>query len=154
MYFTLLCIHSAFRWFVLLGLLTAVYRGVKGWTLKLPFSRLDNSIRHITATIAHIQLAMGYVLYFQSPMVTYFRTHYPEAVKQWPFFFFGLLHISLMTFAIIVITITSSAAKRKQGDTARFKVMTIGFALGLLIILAAVPWPFSPLAQRPLIRPF
>jgi hypothetical protein len=32
--------------------------------------------------------------------------------------------------------------------------MAIWFLLGLIVILIAVPWPFSPLANRPYIRHF
>ncbi|GAA4339005.1 hypothetical protein GCM10023149_49420 [Mucilaginibacter gynuensis] len=59
-----------------------------------------------------------------------------------------------MTVAIILITIGSSAAKRKTTDIAKFKTMTVFFLLALLIIFMAIPWPFSPLANRPYLRSF
>ncbi|WP_345213896.1 hypothetical protein [Mucilaginibacter gynuensis] len=154
MYPYLIFFHSVFRWLVLLSLFYAITRGIRGWLTHQSFSRSDNAIRHITATIAHIQLAVGYILYFQSPLVAYFRSHYHEAVKQFDFLFFGLIHISMMTVAIILITIGSSAAKRKTTDIAKFKTMTVFFLLALLIIFMAIPWPFSPLANRPYLRSF
>jgi len=154
MYSYLLFFHSLFRWLVLVSLLFALFRGVKGWIGKTAFSKTDDSVRHITATISHIQLTIGYVLYFNSPVIAYFRTNYNEAVKQFDFMFFGIIHVLLMTISITLITIGSSSAKRQQTDHAKFRTMTIFFAMALIIIFMAIPWPFSPLANRPLLRSF
>ena len=97
---------------------------------------------------------IGYVLYFNSPFISYFRTHFKEAIQQFDFVFFGMVHISLMTVAIIIVTISSSAAKRQQQDTAKFKTMTIFYTIAFIIILVAIPWPFSPLSARPYFRGF
>lgn len=118
----------------------------------MSFTKTDNAIRHVTATIAHVQLAIGYLVYFKSPLVSYFRSNYREAVQQFEFLFFGMIHITLMTLSIILITIGSSVAKRKVTDRDKFSTMTLWFVLALLIILVAIPWPFSPLANRPYLR--
>ena len=152
MYPYLLIIHSFMRWLVLISLLYAIYRSVKGWLNKATFTAIDDKTRHLTATIAHIQLALGYVLYFNSPMISYFRSNYHEAVKHFDNLFFGMIHITLMTISIILITIGSSVAKRKENSNDKFKTMSIFFLFALLVIFIAIPWPFSPLAHRPLIR--
>ncbi|KAA9357131.1 hypothetical protein [Larkinella humicola] len=154
MYSFLLSVHSAFRWLVLLSVLYGIYRGFRGWFGKRSFTRTDNATRHITATICHIQLLIGYVLYFNSPLIQYFRLHYDEARKQFDLLFFGLIHVILMTVAIVLITIGSSASKRMNSDRGKFKTLTIWFFLALLILLSAIPWPFSPLASRPYFRSF
>ncbi|MFD1140326.1 hypothetical protein ACFQ4C_04370 [Larkinella insperata] len=154
MYSALLFFHSAFRWLVLVSLLYALYRGLTGWLGHRPYSKSDNSVRHITATISHIQLMIGYTLYFNSPIISYFRANFSQASRQLEFLFFGLIHITLMTVAVFFITIGSAAAKRRETDEAKFKTMTVWFLLALLIIFTAIPWPFSPLANRPYFRPF
>lgn len=154
MYYWLLLLHSLVRWLVVLSLLYAIYRGIRGWAGKRTFTPFDDKVRHNTATIAHTQLAIGYILYFQSPVVAYFRSHFHEAVQSFQFMFFGLIHISLMTVAIILVTIGSSAAKRQSTDVAKFRIITLFFILAFLLIFMAIPWPFSPLAHRPYIRTF
>lgn len=131
-----------------------IYRGVRGRVKALAFSGSDNTTRHITATIAHIQLAIGYVLYFSSPVISYFRQHFHTAVRQPEFRFFGLVHVILMTLSVVFITIGSSLAKRKTTDREKFGTMALWFALALVTILIAIPWPFSPLANRPYLRHF
>lgn len=154
MYSTLLSLHSLVRWFVLTSLIIAIFIAFKGWFSKKEFSRLDNSVRHWTATIAHIQLIIGLWLYFVSPIIDYFLHNYKEAVHLREIRFFGMEHSLMMITAIVIITIGSTKAKRKQTDTEKFKTMAIWFGIALLIILVSIPWTFSPLASRPYFRPF
>lgn len=142
------------RWFLLASLLYAIWTAFSGYRSGRPFSKTDNAIRHWTATIAHVQLMIGFVLYFISPLVDYFLHHTREAVQQTEFTFFGIIHISLMLIAVVVITIGSALAKRRTPDRAQFKTMLVWFSVALLIILVAIPWPFSPLAGRPYFRTF
>lgn len=152
MHQVLLVLHSLFRWVVLLLLLYAIYRSWRGYLLKTSFTKTDNSIRHWTATIAHIQLIFGIILYTQSPVAKALfsgsSNGYSDPV------FFGLIHITLMLTAIVFITIGSAKAKRKTAHSDKFKTMLTWFTVGLLIIFIAIPWPFSPLAQRPYLRHF
>ena len=154
MYAFLLTLHSLLRWLVVLSLSYAVFIGFRGWYTGRVFTRRDNFVRHTTATLAHTQLTVGYLLYFNSPVIAYFRSQFSEARKQPDLLFFGLIHIALMTLAVVLITIGSSAAKRQVTDTARFRTLAIWMGLGFLVLFAAIPWPFSPLAQRPLLRSF
>lgn len=142
------------RWLVFVSLLFAILIAYKGWLSKKQFSRFDNAVRHWTATIAHIQLAIGLCLYFVSPIISYFLHHYKEAVHDREIRFFGMEHSVMMLTAIVIITIGSIKAKRKQPDTEKFKTMAIWFSVALLIILTMIPWVFSPLVNRPYFRPF
>ena len=153
MYQTLTFYHSIVRWFVLLSLLCSIIRAFRGYTGSSPvFSKTDNSVRHWTATLAHIQLVIGILLYTQSPMIKYFWKHFEEAKDNKTNFFFAIIHITLMLAAIVVITIGSAAAKRKTLDKEKFRTILIWFSLALIIVLFAIPWPFSTLAQRPFLR--
>jgi hypothetical protein len=151
---TLLFFHSMVRWAVLGTLLYSIYRAYRGYTQNQPFTKGDDSLRHWAATTAHIQLMLGIVLYTQSPNAK-FSLHATGAtghVTQ-PFFF-GVLHLLLMVSAIVIITIGSAMAKRKTTDGDKFKTMLIWFSIALLVIFIAIPWPFSPLAQRAYLRSF
>jgi hypothetical protein len=153
MYSLLLMVHSVVRWLVLLSLVYALFRGIRGWVGQRPFTRTDNTIRHNTATFAHLQLLIGYTLYYISPLVAAFR-YGTQVESTFSLRFFGWIHPLLMTIVVVLITIGSSATKRQVTDAARFRIMTIWFSLALLLLFAAIPWPFSPLAQRPYLRPF
>jgi len=150
----LLIVHSIFRWLVLLSLLFAVYRSANGYFLVRPFTKIDDTIRHWTATIAHIQLMIGMVLYFNSPVVKYILTGEKNTSIINEVYFFKFVHISFMISSVVVITVGSSLAKRKELSSDKFKTMLLWFTMALVLIFLAIPWPFSPLASRPYIRIF
>lgn len=150
MYLTLLTLHSWVRWVVLLGLLVGLGRAYRGWVGRQPFTALDDTTRHTVATVAHVQLVLGYLLYFNSPLVRAFHlrdvTHAPSAL------FFGLQHVAFMTLAVVVLTIGSALAKRRLTDAGKFRTMALWFTAALLVLVVAIPWPFSTFAQRPYFR--
>jgi len=154
MYQILLPLHSVTRWLVLLSLLFAIYRGYRGWLGNKPYTTVDNAARLFAVNIAHIQLVIGLWLYFISPIVNYFLHNFKEAVHDRQIRFFGMEHITMMLIAIIFITIGSAKAKLKTTDKEKFKTMAIWFTISLLLIFTSIPWSFSPLISRPLLRWF
>jgi hypothetical protein len=154
MYPTLLVIHSLFRWLVLLSLLFAIYKSYKGYFGNFIFTKSDDSVRHWTATIAHIQLIIGITIYTKSPIIKYFWGNFQDAIYQLESLFFGMIHIFLMLVSVVILTIGSAMAKRKTIDKEKFKTMLIWFSISLLIIFIAIPWSFSALAHRPYFRHF
>jgi hypothetical protein len=152
MYPTLLLLHSVVRWLVLLSLFYSIIRAYRGFTNNSLFSKKDNLVRHWTATIAHVQLMIGIVLYSQSPIIKYYWNNFTEGSKDLSTFFFGVIHMVLMLVAIAMITIGSAVAKRKQTDKDKFKTILFWFSFAVSIIFIAIPWPFSPLANRPFFR--
>ncbi|MVM38266.1 hypothetical protein GO730_12915 [Spirosoma sp. HMF3257] len=152
MYSFLLVAHSLFRWLVLLSLIYAIGRAYQGYTSGRVFTKTDNSVRHWTATIAHLQLVIGFTLYFSSPLIKYFWANVKGEINHIDTSFFGLIHILLMLIAIVILTIGSALAKRRLTDVEKFRTMLIWFSIALFIIFIAIPWPFSPLANRPYFR--
>ncbi len=151
MYATLLILHSLLRWLVLGSLLYAIGRAYRGYAAGGAFTKTDNAVRHWTATIAHVQLMVGFTLYMVSPLVKTFFARVGQN-GQTGLTFFGVAHLLAMLTAIVVITIGSALAKRRETGRERFKTMLIWFSIGLVIILLAIPWPFSPFAARPYLR--
>jgi uncharacterized membrane protein YozB (DUF420 family) len=154
MYSFLLSLHSLFRWLVLISLLYAIFRAYKGYRFTSPFTKRDNAIRHWTATIAHMQLMIGVVLYTQSPLIKYFFSPAKHENQNTEPLFFALIHLAIMIVAIVVISIGSALAKRKGSDQEKFSTMLYWFAMALVLIFLAIPWPFSPFAYRPYLRSF
>lgn len=140
MYTILLIIHSIVRWLILVVFIYAIIRAFYGWLLKKEFSKTDKQVLLVTASLAHLQLLIGVWLYFVSPTVNFFIHNFHIAVKQKEYRFFGMEHALTMLIAIILITIGSSLAKRKETDTSKFKTIAIWYGLGLILILTAIPY--------------
>jgi hypothetical protein len=154
MYTTVLALHSATRWLVLLSLLYALLRAYQGYAAQRPFTPTDNAVRHWTATLAHVQLLLGMALYVTSPVV---KANF-AVLRQSGFApdagFFSLLHPLLMLGAVVVVTIGSALAKRRAPARAQFSTLLWWYGAALALILLFIPWPFSPLAGRAYFRAF
>ena len=153
-YSVFLVIHNALRWLVLGSLLATLVSSYRGWLGSRPYTSGAQTLRVVATSIAHTQLLAGVYLYTISPVIKYYWKAKPGFDAAPEFSFFGLIHISLMLTAIIVLTIGSSTAKRLTTDRQKFKTTAVYFTIGLVLILTAIPWPFSPLAARPWVRPF
>jgi hypothetical protein len=154
MYSILLATHSLVRWLVLISLLFATYKAYRGWLTQKTFTSFDNSSTKFAVSMAHLQFTIGIWLYAISPITNYFLHNFKTAVHERQIRFFGMEHITMMVIAVALITIGSSLAKRKKTDREKFKTIAIWFTIGLLLILASIPWQFSPLTSRPSFRPF
>jgi Na+-driven multidrug efflux pump len=152
MYQTLTFYHSITRWILLTGLITVILTSYYGYRKSKTYSVTDNAIRHWTATVAHLQLIIGILLYSKSPVIQYFWHHSKEAISDLNTTFFALIHITIILSAIVLITIGAALAKRKQDDKSKFTTQLLWFSIALLLIIIAIPWPFSPLASRPYFR--
>ncbi|UOE52527.1 hypothetical protein MTO98_15735 [Mucilaginibacter sp. SMC90] len=148
----LIFLHSLWRWLVLGSLGYSIYIGYRGKTGKLNYNASVNQWRHWTATIAHVQLLLGMSLYFQSPVVMFQMLDSPGKLLNEQTFF-RYYHLGMMMLAVVLITIGSAKAKRQKTDAEKFGMMLTWFTLALVIIIIAIPWPFSPLASRPFVRP-
>ncbi|MEI6945865.1 hypothetical protein V9K67_01610 [Paraflavisolibacter sp. H34] len=152
MYPTLIFLHSLTRWLVVGSLLYVLFRAGRGYVSKKLFSGRDGAARTLAVTAAHLQLVIGMTLYGQSPLVRQFWGHFREAWQDRTLVFFGLAHMLLMLTAVVLLTIGSALSKRKQEDRQKFKTMLAWFGIALLVLFIAIPWPFSPFANRPYFR--
>ena len=59
-------------------------------------------------------------------------------------------HPVSMILAILMITLGYGMAKKNVDDQTKYKKAFRYFMLALVLILAAVPWPFRELVARPL----
>jgi D-alanyl-lipoteichoic acid acyltransferase DltB (MBOAT superfamily) len=148
----LIATHSVFRYLLLIVLSVAIYLAWEGHFFNKKYAKTDRILAAATSGISHIQLILGFILYFQSPVAQGF---WANKSFQWSDnLFFGIVHFTLMSIAIVVITIGAALAKRETDDKKRFKIILQYFTFALILMLIAIPWPFSPLAQRPFIREF
>lgn len=149
MYSFLLSLHNITRWLAFVALVLAVLKAAVNLKNRKGFTPFDNQLRHLTATFFHLQLVIGIWLYMESPVAKSGIQHLDTA-DDW---FFGLLHPFMMLTAIVLVTIGSSVSKRQIPDK-QYALMLKWYAIVLLIILLMIPWSFSPLVSRPLLRTF
>ncbi len=135
-------LHSALRYVVLLLLVFAVLNAIMGWTGKKVYTSGDNKLHLFTMVFCHIQLLVGIVMYFMSPIVDLGLSDIGSAMQDPQVRFFTVEHGLMMIIALTLITIGRSTSKKQAADNGKFKRVAIFYGLGLVIIFAMIPWPF------------
>lgn len=143
----LLHTHSLLRYILLALILISIFRSFSGWFGKKQYLPGDKKVALFTLIAAHLQLVLGLVLYFVSPMVQAGLSDMGFAMKDPGLRFWAVEHISMMIIAIILITVGYSTAKRGKDDEAKHKKIAIFYLLALIVIFMAIPWPWSAIAR-------
>ena len=134
-------IHSYWAYLAVLLLVIAVVNAIMGLTQSKKFTDKDLRISLFTLIVIHIQLILGFVVYYVSPYYESMRemgmgaTMNDAGVR-----FYIIEHPLMMILAIILVTIGFSKHKKQTTDKGKFKTITIFYGLGLLFVLSRIPW--------------
>lgn len=166
LYTVVLSLHSILRWLVLIFALLAIIRSINGLRFKRGYTQQDRQIGMWFTILLDLQVLFGLILYFVlSPLTTTAMQNFGGAMSNSSTRYFLVEHSLMMLVAMIVAHVGSAmarragaAAQKSQADTRtiarnQHRLTAISFGLALLIVLAAIPWPFLS-AGRPLLRFF
>lgn len=141
MYATLLTVHNLLRWAVLLGGLYAITKSVLGIMHKRDFTKQENLSHALFVGFCHLQLLLGLILYFISPVVDQALANGMGAAMKDPASrFVAVEHISTMIIAIVLIQVGRTLSKKQTEAMAKHKKAVIFFSIGLILILSCIPW--------------
>ena len=129
-------IHSGWAYLALLLLVIAVVNAVIGLTSKKEFNSNDRKFSLFGMITIHIQLVIGLILYFTSPLgLASFGQMSDKFLRLT-----SLEHPLTNIIAIILITIGWSKHKKAIESRVKFKFIAVFYGLGLLLILSRIPW--------------
>jgi len=128
--------HSGWAYLALLLLVFAVVNSLLGMSSKKEFTAKDRKIALFGLIATHIQLVVGFVLYFISPLGSASFGQMKDAALRLT----SLEHPLTNIIAIALITIGWSKHKKAATSEAKFKTLTIFYGLGLVLILIRIPW--------------
>ncbi len=148
----LLHLHNLLRWIILVLLLLSILKSYTGMTSKKAFEASDKKIWLFTMIAAHITLLLGLYQWLlgRYGLFTYVKPEGISMMKDPYLRFFQMEHPVSMILAIVLITLGYGMAKKNVDDQTKYKKAFRYFVLALVLILAAVPWPFRELVARPL----
>ncbi|WP_080239309.1 cytochrome B [Spirosoma rigui] len=136
MYSGLVHAHSGLRWIALVLLVAAVVVAIGKWQGRSGYTDGNRKLYLFTLIAVHTQLLIGLVLYFISPKVDF------SQMSDKLYRFYTVEHTTGMLIAIILITIGYSRSKRASEAVTKQRLIGIFYGIGLLLILASIPWPF------------
>lgn len=128
--------HSGWAYLALLLLVVAIVNSLIGMTSKKEFTAKDRKIALFGLIATHIQLVVGLILYFVSPLGKASLGNMKDAALRLT----SLEHPLINIIAIVLITVGWSRHKKLTTNEAKFKSITVFYGLGLVLILARIPW--------------
>ena len=128
--------HSGWAYLALLVLVVAVVNSFMGLSSKKEFTSKDRKIALFALIAIHIQLLVGLILYFVSPLGLDSLGQMSDKTLRLT----SLEHPLINIIGIVLITIGWSKHKKMMTSESKFKTFSIFYGLGLLLILSRIPW--------------
>lgn len=135
-------LHSVLAYVLLAVLILSLVYILVSYIQKKPFTEKMRKISLAGLISAHLQLLVGLILYFISPLgiANFSGASMGDSVSR----LYMLEHPLTMLIAIILITIGYSKAKRLEDSAQKYKKILLFFGIGLLLILIRIPWMAWP----------
>lgn len=140
MYEMLLAAHSHWRWVVLAAIGARVVWAGYSWARGRAWGPTERRFSAIATGLADLQAVMGIALWlFFSPTVRAALADPGAAMGDRLLRFAFVEHPTMMIVGLVLMHVASVRARRATSDAAGHRTDAIGFALGLLCVLAGLP---------------
>jgi hypothetical protein len=127
-------LHSGFRYLVFIMVLLAIIQSVLGMSGNKPYTAVNRKINLFALISAHMQLLIGIVLYFLSPLVQFNSGTMKNATTR----YFTVEHWVMMIIAIALITVGYSKSKNIVLPERKHKTIAIFYIIAFLVIIGAI----------------
>ncbi|GAB4023638.1 cytochrome B [Spirosoma koreense] len=117
-------------------MVAAVATAIGRWQGRSSYTDGNRKLYLFTLISIHTQFVLGLILLFISPKVNF------SQISDKFYRFYSVEHTVGMLIAIALITVGYSRSKRAGSDTTKHRLVGIFYGIGLLLILASIPWPF------------
>jgi len=154
-YPVVLFLHSWLRWAVVLLVLLALGRALRGWLGAGGWTPADRRLQVLAVSAFDSQMLLGMILYLGlSPFTPPALEGGLRASLAVPSLrFFSVEHPALMLLALTTVHVASALSQRAEAPVARHRLWALGLLLATLLVSFAIPW--AGLSHgRPLFRGF
>jgi hypothetical protein len=148
-----LVLHNLIRWGVIVFGLWTLFGAISGVVSKRNYTSFDNRGNFLFMLSCDIQLLLGLILYFINSWFERLKD-LGNNMKDANTRFFTMEHALMMIIAWILVHVGRVSVKRAVTAAGKHKRSLLFFGLAIVLILAAIPWPFREAIARPLYRWF
>ena len=140
LYSILLPLHSIMRWVVIILALVTIGRALYGWLGKKPWTQLDNRLSSYFTMGFDIQILIGLILYFISPLMQTAFQNFGGAMSNSDLRFYAVEHIFLMILALGISHAGRTLSRKAKDAFKKHRNAALFYILAILLVLAAIPW--------------
>ena len=131
--------HSGLAYLALLALVLVIIWALVGALSGREFQEKDRKIALIAFILCHIQLLVGLILYFVSPL-GYSLLAGGGAMADATARLTALEHPLINILAILLVSVGFIRAKKLESSISKFRSIYMMYAVGLILILSRIPW--------------
>ena len=149
----ILVLHNLIRWAVLLFGLWTLLTSISGIVSRRNYTLSESRSNFFFMLSCDIQFLLGIILYFTNGWAERLKdlgNNMKDANNR----FFTMEHGLLMIIALVLVHVGRVSVKKAATPTAKHKRTLLFFGIAIVLILAAIPWPFREAIARPLLRWF
>jgi len=128
-------IHSGWAYLAFLLLIIAVVNSIIGLISKKEYTAKDKKIGLYALGTIHIQLVIGFIIYFVSPLGFSGFSMSDSALRLT-----SMEHPLINIIGIALITVGWVKHKKLTSSESKFKTIAIYYGLGFVLILSRIPW--------------
>lgn len=142
MYQAIQTVHSYWAYMVVLVVTLATINALVSFFTKKEYMPKDFRISLFALIVTHLQLLIGIVIFFVSPLVVWFSgTHkVGDIMKDATLRLYNVEHPMVMILTVVFITIGYSKHKKKLISPTKFKTLSIFYAIAWVLLLSRIPW--------------
>ena len=135
-------LHSYWAYLVLLVVTLATLNALIKYFTGKEYGPKDFRISLFALIVTHLQLVIGLVLYFISPLGLQNITQngMAEVMGDSLSRLYAVEHPLVMILTVVFITIGYSKHKKKLVSTPKFKTLAIFYTIALVLLLSRIPW--------------
>lgn len=128
-------LHSWWAYLAFLLLVIAVVNSIIGLISKKEYKATDKKIGLYALGAIHIQLVIGFIIYFVSPLGFSGFSMSDSALRLT-----SMEHPLINVLGIVLMTVGWVKHKKLTSSESKFKTVAIYYGLGLVLILSRIPW--------------
>jgi len=142
MYTTVQFLHSYWAYLVVLVIFLATINSLIGLFGNKEYQPKDFRIALFGLIVTHLQLLIGLILFFVSPLGLQSITNngMGAVMKDSVLRLNAVEHPTVMILVVILITVGYSKHKKKLVSKPKFKVLAIFYTLAFILLLSRIPW--------------
>ena len=132
--------HSNWALITLVLLIIALVFSIFGLVAKKEFGIMARKFSLYALIATHIQIILGVISYMKSEKTLHAMQNMGAAMKDSSLRLYAVEHPLMMIIGAVLITIGYSKAKKASESSEKFKKIVIFYSIGLILILARIPW--------------
>ena len=133
----ILHLHSYLRYLVLILIIISIIKAISG--IKSSGKVSNNTMEFFAMISFHVQILIGFVLYFISPIIQVALRDFGKAMGDSDLRYKAMEHPLVMVIAAVFITIGFSRSKNQEDVKAFSKSILIFYGIALLLVLSRIP---------------